>query len=106
MQRAEFVLIRARQRLFRRVRLGKHGLWFVIDEGVQLGIQALDAVEVGARYFDWRNFFATDLSGDFACGKLRDRRHEVRKSASARITEKIVYPYLGTRRLAVVSKYD
>jgi hypothetical protein len=72
MQRTEFVLIRVHERLLRLTRLSEDCLGLVIDEGIQLGIEALDAVKMSPCHFDRGNFFAVDLGGDFAGGKLRD----------------------------------
>jgi hypothetical protein len=49
--------------------LCEHGFGLVIDEGVQLRIEALDAIEMGARDLDRRNCFAADLRGDLARGR-------------------------------------
>jgi hypothetical protein len=63
------------------VRLRENGFGLVIDKGVQLRIEALDAIEMGARDLDGRNCFAADLRGDFARGrKMRNRGHDVRRT--------------------------
>src|SRR5208282_2706594 len=69
MQRPKFVS--APNRLLRLPRLGQHSFRLVIDERVQCGIQAFDAIEVSARHLHGRNFFAADLRRDFPRGKKR-----------------------------------
>jgi len=64
-QRPKFVLIPAVKRLLRLTRLGQHGLGLVIDERIQLGIQALDAIKMSPRHLQRRNFFAADFRCDF-----------------------------------------
>ena len=65
MQRPE--IIPAQNCFLRVARLGKYSFRLVIDERIQLGIQALDAVEMSARHLHRRNFFAADLRRDFPC---------------------------------------
>ena len=48
------------------------------DEGIQLGIQALDAIETRARQFHRRNLLRTDLLGRFEQGPLRGRGGKTR----------------------------
>ncbi len=67
MQRPEFAS--AENRFLRLARLGKHRLRLAIDERVQLGIQALDPIEVSACHLDRGNFSPADLGCDFAGGK-------------------------------------
>jgi hypothetical protein len=69
MQRPEFVFIPAQNRFLGFPRLGKDSFRLAIDERVQLGIQAFDAIQVSARHVDRRNLFAADLRCDFAGGK-------------------------------------
>ena len=67
MQRPEFIFIfiPAQNRLLRLTRLGQYSLWFVVNERVQLGIQAFDAIKVSARHLHRRNVFPADLRRDF-----------------------------------------
>lgn len=63
MQWPEFVL--AQNSFLGFKRLGKHSFRLVINERVQPGIQALDAIKVRARHLHRRNRFSADLLRDF-----------------------------------------
>jgi hypothetical protein len=58
-------------RLFRLSRLAEYGFRLAIDEGIQLGIQAFDAIEVSARDFDGGSFFSAYAGCDVTHGKKR-----------------------------------
>ena len=79
MQRSEvvFILIPAQDRLLRVACLSKHDFRLVVDECVQLGIEAFDAIEVSTSYLHWRDLFAPDLRRDFPRGKKSVRVHVV-----------------------------
>ena len=65
MQRPEFIFIPAQNRLLRITRLGEYNFRLAIDECVQPGIQALDAIKVSARHLHRRDHFPADLRRDF-----------------------------------------
>jgi len=65
MQRPEFIFIPAQNRLLRLPRLGKYSFRLAINERVQPGIQALDAIKVFPRHLHRRNRFPADLPRDF-----------------------------------------
>ena len=75
MQRAKFVS--TQNRFLRVARLGQYSFRLAIDERVQLGIQAFDAIKVSARHLHRRNVFPADLRRDFPRRKKnRIGRHE------------------------------
>jgi hypothetical protein len=69
MQRPKFVP--SLNRLFRLSRLAEYGFRLAIDEGIEPRIEAFDATEVSARYFDRRDCFAAYTRCDFTHGKKR-----------------------------------
>ena len=63
MQRPEF--ISSPNRFLCLPRLSEYNFRSVIDERIQPGIQALDAIKVSPRHLHRRNLFAADLSRNF-----------------------------------------
>src|SRR5208283_1536493 len=91
MQRPE--IVSAQDRFLCFPCLGKDSFRLVINESVQRGIQARNAIEVSARHLHRRNFFAADLRCDFPRGKKwRVGRHGVRTQGNS--------GYLGTLKKA------
>ncbi len=77
MQRPKFVFVSilAQNRLLCVPRLSQHSLRLAIDERVQLGIDALDAIEVSLRHFHRRNFSAANLRRDFTRRRKSAKGH-------------------------------
>jgi hypothetical protein len=69
MQRSE--VVPAQNRFLRVTRLDQHSFRLAIDERVQPGIQAFDAIEVSARHVHGRNRFPADLRRNFLCRQKR-----------------------------------
>jgi hypothetical protein len=64
-------LVPSLNRLFRLSRLPEYGFRLAVYERIEPGIEAFDATEVSARYFDGRNFFAAYAGCDITHGKKR-----------------------------------